>query len=95
MQREKQQGLGRPIVSAEIGGHRVVAVGNTVHMSKRWKTFHDFLRQFLIGKLSADWFKAEQAKPLDQRHAIVRWYDQAIADAKSNSTKVGDIIGVP
>jgi hypothetical protein len=44
LQREKQQGLGRPIVSAEVAGHRVVAVGNTVYTSKQWNVFHDFLR---------------------------------------------------
>jgi SEC-C motif len=94
-QREKQQGLGRPIVSAELAGHRIIAVGNTVHTSKRWKTFHDFLRQYLIGQLSVDWFKAEHAKPLDQRHLIVRWHDQAIAVAQRNSTKIGEIYWGP
>lgn len=90
-QREKQQGLGRPIVSAEVAGHRVIAVGSSVYTSKRWKTFHDFLRQYLIGQLGFDWFKVEQSKPLDQRHQIVRWYDQAIADAERNSIKVGGV----
>jgi len=91
VQREKQQGLGKPIISTEVAGTRVVAVGNIIYSSKRWKTFHDFLRPYLIDHLGADWFKAEQTKPFDQRHPIVRWYDQAIADARQNSIKVGEI----
>jgi hypothetical protein len=31
--RRQQQGLGRPIISTEFAGHRIVAVGNTVHWS--------------------------------------------------------------
>jgi hypothetical protein len=49
VQREKQQGLGRPIVSTAFAGHRMVAVGSTVHYSKQWRTFHDFLRSGLSG----------------------------------------------
>jgi len=82
LQREKQQGLGKPIISTEVAGNRIVAVGNTVYTSKRWRTFHDFLREYLIGQLGADWFKTEQTRAFKQRHPIVRWYDQAIADAQ-------------
>jgi hypothetical protein len=95
VQREKQQGLGRPIVSTAFAGHRMVAVGSTVHYSKQWRTFHDFLRHFLIDALGREWFRAEQAKPKEQRHLIVRWYEQAIADAKRLSTKVGDVFSGP
>jgi SEC-C motif len=94
-QREKQQGLGKPIISTEVAGNRVVAVGNTIYTSKQWKTFHDFLRQYLIDKLGPDWFKTEQGKAFEQRHLIVRWYDQAITDAQRNSTKVGEVYSSP
>jgi hypothetical protein len=92
VQREKQQGLGRGIVSTKLNGHRIVAVGNTVYTSKAWNTFHDFLRYFLVEQLGREWFAAEQAKSLlAERHPIVRWYDQALADASRLSTKVGDV----
>jgi hypothetical protein len=41
--REIQQGRGRPIISAKLREHQMVAVGNTVHFSKTWKAFPDFL----------------------------------------------------
>jgi hypothetical protein len=80
--RLQQQGLGRPILSAPVSGERVVVVGKRFYHSRKWVTFHDFLRDYLLGSLGADWSNAEQAKPLEQRHQILRWYAQAVADAK-------------
>jgi len=42
-QRVEQQGRGRPIISTEFQGYRLVAVGRETRYSKRWKTFADFL----------------------------------------------------
>ena len=83
VQREKQQGLGKPIISANVAGHRMVTVGNTVHYSKQWKTFQDFLRHYLIEQLGRDWFKAELAKSADRQHPIVRWYGKAIEGTRN------------
>jgi hypothetical protein len=73
--RQKQQGHGRGIVSAQLQNHRVVAVGNTVHWSDKWKTFPDFLGDYLKKKLTAEWGNAEIAKPLTERHPLMQWYD--------------------
>lgn len=80
--RVQQQGLGRPIVSADVGGARVVAVGKRLYHSPKWQTFHDFLRDYLLGSLGANWSNAEQAEPVGERHPILKWYAQAAADAK-------------
>lgn len=93
-QRESQQGVGRGIVSMQSHGHRMVAVGNTVLFSPKWKTFHDFLRDFLIDKLGRDWFSAELRKAEPDRHQIVQWYSRAVEDAR-RGTKVGDITTSP
>jgi hypothetical protein len=95
VQRENQQGLGKGIISAQVAGHRVVAVGNRVLFSKKWKTFHDFLCHYLIDQLGRDWFKNEQTKPRVERHPIVRWYDKAIADSDPFAKKVGDVVIAP
>jgi len=81
--RLQQQGLGRPILSVEAHGSRVVVVGNRRYNSSKWVTFHDFLRDYFLGSLGADWSNAEQAKPLEERHQILRWYAQAAADARA------------
>ena len=83
MRRLQQQGLGRPILSAAVSGTRVVVVGNRLYDSSKWVTFHDFLKNYLLGSLGAEWSNAEQAKPLGERHQIPRWYAQAAADAKA------------
>jgi len=76
-QAEKQQGLGRPIISNVHQGYRFVAVGNRLHHSKSWLTFHDFLFDFLKTVLGKDWGQAELAKPEADRHPIMRWMQLA------------------
>lgn len=74
--RQQQQGLGNPIVSCESHGYRLVAVGNTMHWSKNWNTFHDFLMYYIKKLMSNNgWGNKEISKPYDQRHPILQWYD--------------------
>jgi hypothetical protein len=74
VQRQRQQGLGKPIISTEANGYRVVAVKNRLHYSDKWKTFHDFLVNYLPSVLGREWGNAQLAKPADQRHPILTWY---------------------
>lgn len=95
VRREKQQGLGRPIVAAKLPEHQMVAVGTRVLFSDTWKTFHDFLRDFLFNLLGKEWVEAERAKPAESRHRIWRWYEQAIEDARRLGTKTGEVYTAP
>jgi hypothetical protein len=74
VQRERQQGLGKPIVSAQFAGGRLVAVKNRLLQSKGWRTFHDFLCDYIKMALRSEWGNAEIAKHLEQRHPILIWY---------------------
>jgi hypothetical protein len=74
IQRERQQGLGRPIISAEINGTRFVAIKDRLASSQNWKTFHDFLKDYLILILGREWVNEELKKPLAERHLVLRWY---------------------
>ncbi len=93
--REQQQGLGRPIISGQVSGQRVVAVGGRLYHSTKWQTFHDFLRDYLLGSLGPEWANAEQAKPVEERHPILRWYAQASKQAKSLQVAEGAMISGP
>ena len=73
--RKAQQGLGRPFIAAKFQDHQVVAVGRTLHWSSKWKTIPDFLSDYIKTKLDPEWGNAEIAKPFDQRHPILQWYD--------------------
>jgi len=74
VQRERQQGLGKPIIAAEAFGQRFVAVKNRLLHSQTWRTFHDFLGDYIKIAMGSDWGNAEIAKPLEQRHPILAWY---------------------
>jgi hypothetical protein len=93
--REKQQGLGRPIIAAKLRHHQMVAVGKRVHFSTKWRTFHDFLRDHLFGLLGKEWGEAELAKPPEHRHRLLRWFDQATEDVRRTGTKTGEVYTAP
>jgi hypothetical protein len=95
VRREKQQGLGRPIIAAKLRDHQMVAVGKRVHFSDKWHTFHDFLRDHLFSLLGKEWGAAELAKPPEERHRILRWFDQATEDARRTGTKTGEVYTAP
>jgi hypothetical protein len=73
-QRRLMQGLGKPIISFENHGYRVVCVGKEVRWSKSWRTFPDFLFDFIKVKLTPGWGNAELAKPEAERHPLLKWY---------------------
>jgi hypothetical protein len=56
--RETQQGRGRPIIGFKQGERQVVAVGNTVYFSNKWKTFPDFLAEYIKQELDPAWGNA-------------------------------------
>src|SRR5258706_10207415 len=72
--RRLMQGLGRPVISVEVNGHRAVAVGNNLHWSRRWFTFHDFLFSYIEDILTAKWGNGELAKSADRCHPLIGWY---------------------
>ncbi len=97
--RTQQQGLGRPIIAAKVGEHQVVAVGNTLHYSKKWRFFSDFLSDYASRVLGGDWGNAEITKPVEERHPIMQWYDaychfQRKFDKNPDGTYVADATGV-
>ena len=65
----------RPAIHADYRGYKVVAVGNEVHWSKHWRTFPDSLQDYIKSVVTPEWGKAELAKPFDDRHQIMKWYD--------------------
>lgn len=94
-QRKKQQGLGKPIISADFNGWRIIAVGNQIFYSKEWKTFHDFLRHYIFHILGREWVKEQRRKPAEERHQIIRWFDQAMRDAREMSHERGGVFTGP
>jgi len=74
-QRAEQQGLGRPIIATRTdNGHQFVAVNNRMFSSTKWKTFHDFLGNYLSHVMGPEWGTAEMQKPVEEWHPILVWY---------------------
>lgn len=94
IQRRKQQGLGRPIISTVIKDMRKITVGDKVY-NGRWKTFHDFLLDYLKDILGPEWGSHELQKPLKDRHPILQLYDKVCIFQQKNIKKRGEISSIP
>jgi len=92
--RQSQQGRGRPIISAEFQGYRLTAVGRQLHYSKIHKTFIDFLGDYIRSVLDPEWGNAEIAKPLEERHTILQWYDAICSLHRRVRLGTGEIVSV-
>lgn len=94
-QRRQQQGLGRPIISVEHQGYRFIAVRNRLHYSNTWKTFTDFLNDYIKVTLGGEWGNAEIKKPLEKRHPILQWYHHICILQKKHVQTPGEIYSAP
>lgn len=94
-QRREQQGLGKPIISVQCQDHRIVAVGSTIHYSKNWKTFHDFLNDYPRIVLGKDWWMSEVAKAPEERHRILSWASRSYEQRKAYVEQTGQSFAQP
>jgi len=94
-QREQQQGLGRPIISTFFKGYRFVAVGSAMHWSKNWKTFHDFLFDYIRKVFGSEWGNAELKKTFEDRHPVIQWYDLICRYQKETISNPGQVHTAP
>lgn len=92
---KEQQGLGREIISADFQGHKFVAVGSHLLYSKKWKTFYDFLNDYIKNALGSDWGNDELRKDFTGRHPVLQWYQYYCELQQKNKAKEGEITSVP
>jgi hypothetical protein len=93
--RQQQQGLGRPIIATKIKNQQIVVVGQTLYYSEKWKTFPDFLSDYLKLIMGEEWWKAELVKPLQNRHAILQWNDECCRHQRAYLQPSGEIKPIP
>ena len=94
--RQSQQGQGKPIISTESHGYRFTAVGKRLYYAKTHRTFIDFLGDYIRSVLGPEWGNSEIAKPLEDRHQILKWYNAICALQRSTMTKPqGEIQDMP
>jgi len=66
----------RPIISTEHQGRRIVAVGSRLFIDERWRSFPDFLHDYLPHVFGSGWWKKEASRPAAERHPVVQWRDK-------------------
>ena len=95
LQRQEQQGLGKPIISTLANGVRYVAVGSGVHYSPKWKTFHDFLHYYIKTLFDTTWANQELKKRAEERHPLLVWYELAVRYQNQFVKEPGKISSAP
>ena len=73
----------------------MVAVGNVIYHSADWKTFPDFLADYMKTVLGSDWGNAEIKKPLADRHPIMQWHDAICRYQAEMLKEKGKVTAVP
>lgn len=68
--------VSRPQIQAAVGDNKFRAVGKKLYRRPLKESFYDFQLNHLLWLLGEDWFNAEMAKPLAERHVILRWRDE-------------------
>jgi hypothetical protein len=86
-----QYGQVRPTISTDFQGYKMVAVGNQLHYSKKWKTFHDFLFDYIKNCLGSEWGNSELRKDYAERHPILQWYKALCDFQRKNIKQEGEI----
>jgi hypothetical protein len=85
--RTRRYGHVRPPIAIEHQGYKVVAVGNKLTWANNWKTFHDFLFNYVAGVLGKEWGDAEIKKPWEDRHPVAQWYHQLCEFQSAHMTR--------
>ncbi len=73
--RRNRFGKVRPMIHADFQGQKFVAVGSNFYHSSKWPVPLDFLHDFPKYVFTREWFEAELAKPFEERHPVIQWYD--------------------
>lgn len=67
--------VSRPQIQAVHGDKKFRAVGKYLYPRPLRESFYDFQLNHMLWLLGKDWFDAEMAKPLSERHVILRYRD--------------------
>lgn len=69
------QGLGRPILTAELGDQRAVVVGNDLIFFRDCRTFPDFLFAYLRSLIGRSWWLTEAKTAPENWHPLMKWHE--------------------
>jgi hypothetical protein len=73
----------------------VVAVANSIYFNKNWKTFPDFLTDFVRRVLGPDWGNEELRKSEAEMHPVALWYRKNSLLQAAHAGKPGEVFTTP
>lgn len=93
--RQQEQGFGRPLITGEIAGKRIVAIDPHTVIYGDWKTLPDLFLARIKVALGLEWGAAELAKPNAERHPIMQWCESVGQLWKRTTAGTKEIVGAP
>ena len=66
----------RPVIDVVAFGKRLVAVGSGIFSIEEWKTFPEFLTEYMLYVFGSGWLENERAKPAHESHPVFKWIEQ-------------------
>jgi hypothetical protein len=87
-----QQGFGKPIISIELNGRRLVTIGSEIFDAGNCKTFHEVLPEYLRVLLGEEWINKELEHPIPQWHnAMIAYQRKNIPGKTQTASTLGAI----
>lgn len=78
-------------MSKTVNSIRTVAIGSKLLSSHRWKTFHDFLFDYIRAFLGKEWMEQQGAAETNKRHLLYKWLEKASTFMRANTSLWGGI----
>lgn len=90
----------REAIHTTFQGRKFVAVGSTLHYSRPerpWRTFHDFLMEYVARSLGREWATAQQARNQGERHPVFEMFEGwwAFQRQHENDPDVDGVVHAP
>ena len=83
----------KDIIATKVGEVQFVAAGKSLHWSKEWKVFPDFLNAYLAGHLNPKWGEPQLRFPIEEQHPINQWYSHMVeAQRTADRNSKGQLI---
>ena len=86
----------RPVIHFVFQGQQVVVVGSELLYSASWKTFTDFLFDYLKFIFGREWWESELKLPASRRHPVLHWSESTYQFRRSHRPNADGVCeGVP
>jgi hypothetical protein len=83
LEKEKKYGEVKSIIHTYSKNKKFLAVGSNLYFSEKWKTFPDFLFEFVWRIFGKEWYDSETSKSIYEQNEIVKWFNKSLEFSES------------